>query len=185
METHSLAVTLLVDGTILPDVSNITESSVPETLGFDVSRLRAMRQDFEDIIKANIVMVVTSHKDSAELPKVVRCFEGLDDDEPLDIKSVATTAELERSFFSSTEPSSELYQLLRKRLSKHIRSNIAAPEPKKIKLSPLAVPNSIDKRADRLVRTIRAVSKLNRTVHNRLYNEIVPEIARAVCAEGV
>ena len=182
LETHSLAVTLLIDGSILPDV---TETSVPETLGFDVSRLRTMRQDFDDIVKANIVMVVTSHKDAAELPKVVRCFEGLDDNEPLDLKSVATTAELERSFFSSTEPSSELYQLLRKRLSKHIRSNIAAPEPKKIKLSPLTVPNSIDKRADRLVRTIRAVSKLNRTVHNKLYNEIVPEIARAVCAEGI
>ena len=185
VDAHTTAITLLVDGSIIPDAS---EANLPETLVFDVARIAKMRSDFRDIIKANIVLTIATSevKSEAELEKVYACFDGLGDDEELDPTVFATSDALKTKFDSVIHENSEVYKLLRTRLTEELRANALVDTPRVISISSMPkVPEALTKRTTRLINTFRAVSKVNRLAHKKIYDQIVPEIAREVCSAGI
>jgi hypothetical protein len=185
VDAHTTAITLLVDGSIIPDA---LEANLPETLMFDGARIAKMRRDFRDIIKANIVLtiVTTEIKDEKELEKVYSCFDGLDDNDELDPTVFAASDALKAKFDSVIHENSEVYKLLRARLANELRANALADTPRAISISPMQkIPATLAKRASRLVDTFRAVSRINRLAHKKIYEQIVPEIAIEVCTAGI
>ena len=182
ISTHALAVTLLVDGSIIPDDSNITAETVPETMALDIHRIQSMRQEFRCLTDTSISLIVAS-TDRSVFTSVAEHLNCMHAGETVEPEQLPMSDEMKRTLKISLAATSPLNKIIRARLSDTLRTNIVEKKARNT-VTPLTTPHNIQQRIDGLIRQAALVASINRKVHEFTYNEMMPRVATAIAGDA-